>query len=749
MKTLHLLLILLISAQFSVAQTRVELKQTHSERKHQIVCVAYSPDSKLIASGGFDNQIIVRNSQTGIVVQRLTGLKGFPLSLTFSHDSRHLISGGKDSRVTIWDLGTGKSIREIRAHRDDVTDVAINASNIIASSSKDRTVKIWDFNGVLIKDLTGHRREVMAVDFSHDGQRVVSGSADGTVKEWDVLKGTETLSINAHDGWVRTVAYNHNSTLIASGGDDGKINIWNRSNGQLQNTIIAHSKWLENLSFSPDGKYVASGGHDNYLIIVNANTGQIVFNSPKQDYYVLSTAFDPSGKNLISSVLNSADLSVWDVSSLGIGEAVPVSTQPKTKPSITWISGKDQQTHNLTHRVNAKIKTDSPLSSVEVYLNNSRFASHRDISFDKISKSVVFEQILFLNEGQNEIKLIAYNDGGEATSEVLSIAYSAPKPEPIVELIKEERPLVAEKVEATKVEEIKAMDKEVIKAEVEVKAEEKVETKIEEKVTKPEVPAKSPQKVKPNPYRFALIIGNEDYSTYQTGLERESNVAFAINDATAFKEIAQNVLGVPSDNIIFLTNARAIEMDDAVRKLNPIIKALNGKAEIFFYYAGHGFPDEKTREPYLIPVDVSGTNLRFAVSIKELYQQLTEHPSARVTVFLDACFSGGAREQGLVAARAVRVRPREDRLQGNLVVFTASSGNESAHPYKEKGHGIFTFHLLEKINETGGELSYRELSEYLSEQVGVRSVMVNNMPQTPQTNVSFDVEGIWGDWKLK
>ncbi|MDX9848276.1 MAG: caspase family protein [Tenuifilaceae bacterium] len=739
MKTLHLLLILVISAQLSHAQTRVELKQTHSERRHQIVCVAYSPDSKLIASGGFDNQIIVRNSQTGAVVQRLTGLKGFPLSLTFSHDSRFLISGGKDSRVTIWDLSSGKSLREIRAHRDDVTDVAINASNIIASASKDKTVKIWDFNGVMVKELTGHKREVMAVDFSHDGQRIVSGSADGTVKEWDVLKGAETLSINAHDGWVRTVAYNHNSTLIASGGDDGKINIWNRSNGQRQNTIIAHSKWLENLSFSPDGKYIASGGHDNYLIIVNANTGQIVFNSPKQDYYVLSTAFDPSGKNLISSVLNSADLSVWDVSSLGIGEAVPVSIQPKTKPTITWITTKNQQTDNLTHRVNAKIKTDSPLSSVEVYLNNNRFASHRDITFDKISNSVDFEQILFLNEGNNEIKLIAYNDGGEATSEVLSVTYMAPKPESIVEVIKEEIQPVAEKVEAVKIE----------AKQVEAKEEIKVEEKIEEKVQKPVVSAKTYQKVKPNPYRFALIIGNEDYSTYQTGLERESNVAFAINDATAFKEVAQNVLGVPSDNIIFLTNARAIEMDDAVRKLNPIIKALNGKAEIFFYYAGHGFPDEKTKEPYLIPVDVSGTNLRFAVSLKELYQQLTEHPSARVTVFLDACFSGGAREQGLVAARAVRVRPREDRLQGNLVVFTASSGNESAHPYKEKEHGIFTFHLLEKIKDTGGELSYRELSEYLSEQVGVRSVMVNNMPQTPQTNVSFDVEGLWGDWKLK
>lgn len=737
MRRFALLVLLASSVQLTFGQADVKLKKTFSERKHQVVCVAYSPDAKLVASGGFDNRIYVRNSQTGTVIHTLSGLKGFPLSLTFSHDSRHLISGGKDSRVTIWDLSTGKSLRDIKAHKDDITDVSISVNNMIASASKDKTIKLWDFNGNLISELAGHRKEVMAVAFSHDGQKLVSGSADGTVKVWDVTKGAETLSIKAHDGWVRTVAYNHNSTLIASGGDDGKINIWNSSNGHLQNTIIAHSKWLENLSFSPDGKYIASGGHDNYLVIVNTNTGQIVFNSPRQAYYVLSTAFDPAGKQLISSVLNSADISVWDVSSLNIGEAIPISTKPAAKPTIAWVTSNEQQTDNLTYKVNAQIKTDSPLSSVDVYLNNTRFASHRDIKPDRFSKAVDFEQILFLTEGPNEVKVLAYNDGGEATSEIITVSFNPPKPEPVavvtpVEVIAEEKPVVEEK----KVEEI------IVKTE-----EKKVEPVIQEK--KPEQPVIATPKVKTNPYRFALIIGNEDYSTYQTGLEKESNVAFAINDATAFKELAINVLGVPPDNVIFLANARAIEMDDAVRKLSPIIKALNGKAEILFYYAGHGFPDEKTKEPYLIPVDVSGTNLRFAVSLKELYKQLTEYPSARVTVFLDACFSGGAREQGLVAARAVRIKPREDRLMGNIVVFTASSGNESAHPYKEKNHGIFTYHLVEKIKDTGADLTYKELSEYLSMEVGVRSVMVNSMPQTPQTNVSFDVEETWSDWKLK
>lgn len=251
------------------------------------------------------------------------------------------------------------------------------------------------------------------------------------------------------------------------------------------------------------------------------------------------------------------------------------------------------------------------------------------------------------------------------------------------------------------------------------------------------------------PYRYALIIGNEDYSRFQSNLKDEVDVAFAVNDANVFREYAQFTLGIPEENITLLTNAKAIDMHRAIQKICLLIKNLNGKADIFFYYAGHGLPDEKTREAYIIPCDVTGSDLQFAIKLNDLYAKLSEYPSKRVTVFLDACFSGGARNQSLVVNRSVKIKPSEDLLTGNVVVFTASSGDQSALPYNQKGHGLFTYYLLKKFQDTRGQLSYQELSDFLSEEIGVNSVKINNKEQNSKTLTGSDVSGTWREWKFQ
>ena len=254
---------------------------------------------------------------------------------------------------------------------------------------------------------------------------------------------------------------------------------------------------------------------------------------------------------------------------------------------------------------------------------------------------------------------------------------------------------------------------------------------------------------KEQPYRFALIIGNEDYSSQQKEIGNEINVEFARNDAKTFKNYAVNLMGIPERNITLLLDATAASLGQSIDKFNKLIKACNGKAEVLFFYAGHGLPDETSKEPYLIPVDVSGANLTYAIKLADVYSKLTEFPSQRVTVYIDACFSGGARNQSLLAARGVKVKPKANVLNGNLIVFAASNGEQSSLPFKDKQHGLFTYYLLKKIQESKGEITYKQLSDYLIEQVGLNSILVNSKEQNPQTLISPSIQGSWENWVVK
>lgn len=256
-----------------------------------------------------------------------------------------------------------------------------------------------------------------------------------------------------------------------------------------------------------------------------------------------------------------------------------------------------------------------------------------------------------------------------------------------------------------------------------------------------------PQTENRNSHRYAIVIGNQDYHSYQNGLKVEQDVPFATEDANVFKQYCQRTLGIEESNIVLLNNATAAKMNQEIDFITRLAER-DAQAEIVFYFSGHGFPDENTKEPYLIPVDVNASSLRDALSLYELYGKLTATGANRVTVFLDACFSGGGRNAGLIASRGIRVTPKKDALTGNIVVFSATSADQTALPYSEKQHGMFTYYLLKKFKDSRGECSYSELYDYLNRNVGNSSLRVNRKDQTPEVNTSPQVQDSWGGWKF-
>ncbi len=235
---------------------------------------------------------------------------------------------------------------------------------------------------------------------------------------------------------------------------------------------------------------------------------------------------------------------------------------------------------------------------------------------------------------------------------------------------------------------------------------------------------------------FALVIGNEDYSTFQPDLNSEVNVDYAVNDAKVFKEYLNKTIGIPNENIFLYTNATAGQMKQAISKMEKLAKAYNGDAELIFFFAGHGLPDEVSHESYIMPVDISGNTIQYAIKLGDVYQQLSANPTKRILVFLDACFSGGARNEGLVTLRGVKVRPKEEYIRENMVVYASSSGTQASMGFDEEQHGLFTYFLLKKLNETKGNVSIDELGKYLETEVNRKSILLKNRDQKPQMKIS-------------
>ena len=121
-------------------------------------------------------------------------------------------------------------------------------------------------------------------------------------------------------------------------------------------------------------------------------------------------------------------------------------------------------------------------------------------------------------------------------------------------------------------------------------------------------------------------------------------------------------------------------------------------------------------------------------------------------VFLDACFSGAQRDDEhrmLASARGVALRANKEMPQGNMVIFSAASGDETAFPYTEKGHGLFTYYLLKKLQETQGDVTLSELSDYVTERVRQQSVVTNRKSQTPNVSASLSMDGVWQEMRIR
>ncbi|AEF99997.1 WD40 repeat domain-containing protein [Methylomonas methanica] len=290
------------------------------ELKSPAVSVAYSPDGKLILSGGLDNMLRLWNADTGEPVgQPLTGHSDEIYSVAFSPDGRRFVSGSKDRTLRLWNTDTGRPIGEpLTGHSVDVYSVAFSPDGKrIVSGSKDHTLRLWNAdNGQSIgQALTGHSDSVNCVAFSPDGKRIVSGSSDNTLRLWNVdSRQPIGEPLTGHSGSVNSVAFSPDGKRIVSASSDNTLRLWNADNNQpMGHPLTGLSDSINSVAFSPDGQRIVSGGSNNILRLWDAANGRPI-GQPLTGHSerVSSVAFSPNGKHIVSGSADNT-IRIWPV----------------------------------------------------------------------------------------------------------------------------------------------------------------------------------------------------------------------------------------------------------------------------------------------------------------------------------------------------------------------------------------------------------------------------------------------------
>jgi serine/threonine protein kinase len=197
----------------------------------------------------------------------------------------------------------------------------------------------------LARTLSGHRDRVWSVALSQDGQTLVSGSEDDTIKVWNPTTGGLDRTLNAQADAVRSVSLSADRKTVAGGDGDGTIQVWNLPTGNLRYTLAGHQGSVWSVALSRDGKTLVSGSQDRTVKVWNLQTGQLVRTLRGHSGIVYSVVFSPYEKTLVSG---SADktINVWDLQTgkllrtlKGHGDAVrsvAINQDGQTLASASW-----------------------------------------------------------------------------------------------------------------------------------------------------------------------------------------------------------------------------------------------------------------------------------------------------------------------------------------------------------------------------------------------------------------------------
>jgi hypothetical protein len=661
-----------------------------------VLSLAFSKDSKYLATGGVDGKAIVWDVESGEKVREISfpDQKEAIYSVDISDDNTLLATASWGGYVMIWDIATGERITAVAPHdRSAVYKVKFMPGAVyFISAGLDEKLKLIEIDtGEEIRSFTGHTDLINSISLNSTGDKFVTSGWDGTIRVWDFLSGLQLLRIRAHEGGVYSASFDKSGKYLVSGGDDFAVKYWDSSTGKMLARFNGHQGGVGDAGITSDLRYIVSGSRDGSVriwdVAANREMVTMIFLNDNDWFIRNSEGYFDASEGAFSSVSFVKGTELFSAGqffnefyrpglysdtfrgdSTGFRQDIrsAVAKFPPPKVEIVTPEGNYSTAENMI-TVNARVTNNGGgVKELKVLHNGkSQEVDYSDLKrMTRAGQEAMKTFTLLLIPGENEVKITAFSEGDiESQPATVNITYSG-----------------LQKVADCHI----------------------------------------------------LSIGINKYEN------ENMNLTFARNDAEAFAaEIKENGTDLFNKINTYILVDKEATRANIMATLDKIASTIRKEDLFIFFFAGHGSTVDNAF--YFIPTEVTGMyqadKLKGAIHVADLQEKFKKVPALKQLLLVDACHSGGSVEY--LAMRGA-TEEKLSRSSGVHVMASSEESQQSAE-IQSLNHGVFTYVLLEALNgkadgaPADSKVTVYELKSYIDDQVPDVSYRLIRHRQFPST----------------